>query len=306
MAKRIASATARYGVLAAAQIAVGAAAVFARFALGGAGALAVSAGRLTIAAAILLVWSALRHAECDEGKARARPVVFAAAGIALAAHFAAWIWSLEYTTVAISTLLVATTPVWTALYDAAFAKQRLSPLACGAIVAGAAGVYLIAGSNRLQPQTPVPGHPLLGALLALAGAIAIAAYFIIVRTVRDAYGTRAIVTRTYTWAAVFLIAAAALAHQAPPPPANTAAWAGIVAMALISQLLGHTALNAALRWFSASAVAISTLVEPIVAALLALAIFAESLSAPALAGGLLVLAAIGAFLREEGRAAPQG
>ena len=72
-------------------------------------------------------------------------------------------------------------------------------------------------------------------------------------------------------------------------------------MALVSQLLGHTAMNSALRWFSASAVAFTTLVEPIVAALLALAIFGERLSAIAIAGGLLVLGAIGIFIREERR-----
>ena len=72
-----------------------------------------------------------------------------------------------------------------------------------------------------------------------------------------------------------------------------------MAMALISQLLGHTALNAALRWFSPSAVAMTTLLEPVTAAVLALFIFGETLSPLAVAGGLLVLLAIGAFLREE-------
>jgi drug/metabolite transporter (DMT)-like permease len=70
-------------------------------------------------------------------------------------------------------------------------------------------------------------------------------------------------------------------------------------MAFVSQLLGHTGMNASLRWFSPSAVAISTLLEPVIAAVLALFIFGETLTTLALAGGILVLVAIAAFLREE-------
>ncbi len=74
-------------------------------------------------------------------------------------------------------------------------------------------------------------------------------------------------------------------------------------MALISQLLGHTALNAALRWFSASAVAFTTLLEPVTAGVLAFFVFGERLTPTALAGGFLVLIAICGFLREELQAA---
>jgi drug/metabolite transporter (DMT)-like permease len=55
-------------------------------------------------------------------------------------------------------------------------------------------------------------------------------------------------------------------------------------MALISQLLGHTSLNAALRDFAPSTVAMSTLLEPVFAAALAAAIFHETLSLTAALG----------------------
>ncbi len=63
--------------------------------------------------------------------------------------------------------------------------------------------------------------------------------------------------------------------------------------------LGHTALNAALRWFTPSAVALTTLFEPVIAAVLAFFAFGERLTPAALAGGVLLLLAIAAFLREE-------
>jgi len=285
----------RYLVLGTAQLAVGAAAIFARFALSGAPPLAVAAARLSIAAAILLAIAAIKPLSPP-----ARHVTLAAAGVALAAHFGTWIWSLQYTSVAASTLLVATTPVWTALYDQAVRRRPLSGRAWLAMAAGGAGVALVAAAHGAR--APVPGHALLGDLLAVCGAIAIAAYFLLIRTVPASFGTRGIVTHTYAYAALVLIAASMAARQRPPALSDGVAWGGTAAMALISQLLGHTAMNAALRWFSANAVAFSTLVEPVVAAVLALMIFREPVSALTACGGVLVLAAVAVFLREDVRA----
>jgi drug/metabolite transporter (DMT)-like permease len=318
-----------YAMLASSQLAVGAAAIFARFALGGAPPLAVAAWRLVIASAVLLLIAGVAPRQArgpsipqDDNTSIPRDDnasipqddnvsiprddekwIFMAAGLALAVHFAAWIWSLDYTSVAVSTLLVATTPIWTAVYDSAVYKRHLSPIAVAALAAAGAGFVLVVGFNMTRP--PIAGHQLLGGALAIIGAIAIGAYFLLVREVRAAHTTRSIVTRTYTWAAFTLLVASLAARQAPPPIADAKAWGGIIAMALVSQLLGHTALNASLRWFSPSAVAMTTLLEPVIAALLALAIFGERLAPLAITGGLLVLIAIGVFLREEREAIPQ-
>ncbi len=284
-----------YALLGGAQLAVGAAAIFARFALTGAGPLAVSALRLAIAASVLLAVAAVRRDRTAPLPRQARGL--ALAGVALAVHFAGWIASLQYTTVAVSTLLVATAPIWTAVYDAAFRKRPPSPRALWAFAGGAAGLALVVGFNATPP--PVPGRPLLGAALALAGSLAMAIYLLLVRDVRGSLGTRTIVTRTYAWAAIVLVAAAVLTRQPAPAFSDLPAWGGILGMALVSQLLGHTALNAALRWFSPSGVAFSTLIEPVSAAVLAFFIFGERLAPAAIAGGVVLLAAIAIALREE-------
>jgi drug/metabolite transporter (DMT)-like permease len=245
---------------------------------------------------VLLAIASLRR---DPG-ARPTPrqaVLLAAAGIALAAHFGWWIASLDDTSVAVSTLLVATTPVWTAAYDAFAHRRAPSRRMLAAFVIGAIGLVGVAGFGAYE--SPARSHPLLGALLALGGAIAMAAYLLMVRDLRGTLTTRTVVTRTYAWAAAVLVVAAALAHQSPPPLAAGAAWAGILGMALISQLLGHTAINAALRWFSPSAVAFSALMEPVSAAVLALIVFGEPLPPAVVAGGALLLGALGLVLSEE-------
>ncbi|HKE37986.1 MAG TPA: EamA family transporter [Candidatus Baltobacteraceae bacterium] len=287
-------------LLGAAQLAVGAAAIFARFALSGAPPLSVSAARLTIASIVLLAIGLLHSPKSLRVSAR-HAALLGVAGLALAVHFATWIASLQYTSVAISTLLVATTPIWTATYDAVVFHRPLTRLALAAFVTGAVGVYAVVGFNRTI--APIPGHEVGGALLALAGGAAIAAYFILVREVRADLGTRTIVTHTYSWAAIALIVVAAAFRQPLPPLTNTVAWGGIAGMALVSQLLGHTAMNASLRWFTPSAVAFSTLLEPVVAAVLALLIFGEAVGPVAVAGALLLLASIGVVLKEEPMAA---
>lgn len=284
-------------LLGGAQIAVGAAAIFARFALGGAGPLAVAAARLSIAALVLLPIAAWRGSARRTRLEPRREFALGGAGIALALHFGGWIASLEYTTVAASTLLVASTPIWTASYDALVGARRLSRRTLAAFVTGGAGLAMVAGFNRAPP--PIPGHALLGAALALLGSLAMAAYLIVVRDARATLDTGTIVTRTYAWAAVVLIAAAAIARQPPPAMHDVSAWGGIAAMALVSQLLGHTAINAALRWFSPSTVSFTNLIEPVAAGVLALIVFGEALSPAAVAGGVVLLGSIAVVLREE-------
>ncbi len=278
-------------MLGGAQLAVGAAAIFARYALAAAGPLAVSAARLCIAAAVLLLVALVRPGHTVS---RRQGLQLAFAGAILALHFAAWIASLEDTSVAVSVLLVSTAPLWNALYDVVVLRRRFPWTVPAALATGLAGLALVIAQKHVP--APHPGHEALGAVLALVGAMAFAGYLIAVRDVRDQVGTRSTVTVTYGVAAVLLTAAAALAHQPPPPAAATAAWGGILAMALISQLLGHTAMNASLRWFSPTVVAFSTLIEPVIAAIAALLLFGETLGPVAVFGALVLLGSIGTVL----------
>lgn len=278
-----------------AQLAIGAAAIFARLALQGTGPVTASALRLGIAALPLAAVAFLSQKRARALGAR-RETIFVAAGLLLALHFATWIASLQWTSVAVSTLLVCTTPLWTELAQAVGARRLPERSALLALALAFAGIVLIA-LDRTTPA-PVPGHALEGDALALAGALAIGAYLIVVRRygaqppVGDPIPTAQIVARTYGWAAVALSFAAIATKSAPPAPNDGRAWFGIAAMALVSQLLGHTALNASLRVFTPSVVALTTLLEPVIAAVLASLVFGEHLSPFTYAGGVLVLCAV--------------
>ena len=214
------------------------------------------------------------------------------AGLALALHFAAWIASLRYASVAISTLLVCTTPVWTEAYAVA-RRRRLDPYAAISVTGALAGVAIVVG---LPDRANTP----LGIALALCGALAISTYLLIVRGTDARYDTLAVTARTYAYAAVALGIAVAATHDPFPPLADARAWGGILAMALISQLFGHTAMNSAVRVVSPTFVGTMTLLEPVIAALLAAAIFGERLGATTALGAAIILGAIAVALRGEG------
>ena len=273
-------------LVALAQVAIGAAAIFARIALTASGPLAVACARLTIAAIPLVLLAAVRgRFAIRDGATEGR---LALAGVALALHFASWIASLQHASVAIATLLVCTTPVWTELY--AVVRRRAVDLRTATSVGAAlAGVAIVVGA-------PDRANAPLGIALALVGAVAIAVYFLLVRASDPRYDTLAVTARTYALAACVLAIAAAIAREPFPALGEVRAWGGIVAMALVSQLFGHTALNAAVRVLSATFVSTVTLLEPVIAAVLAAWLFGERLGPTTGIGALVILAGIGIAL----------
>jgi drug/metabolite transporter (DMT)-like permease len=277
------------GLLALAQLAIGAAAIFARFALTAAGPLSVSALRMAIAAVPVVLFAALRgrYARFDVGTERRLML----AGVALAVHFGTWIASLEHASVAVSTLLVCSTPVFAEAWS--FARSgRTRPLVLVSLVLAATGVAVVTG---VPSRTETP----LGIGLALCGAAAMAAYLLLVRASDRRYTTLAVIGRTYPIAAIVLACAAALTADRFPSLHAGGAWAGILALALVSQLFGHTAINAAVRVLSVTFVAMTVLLEPVIAAVAAAIVFGERPAPLTAVGALLVLIAIALALHAE-------
>ncbi|TAM59364.1 DMT family transporter [bacterium] len=279
-------------------LAVSTGGIFARIALDGAGPLAVAAWRLSIASLALAAPGVVRPVHTEPAD-RAR---LAAAGVALAAHFALWIGSIEFVSVVTSTLLVSTTPVWTGLYGAITGVERPRRSFWGWLVVAAAGMWLVVRSDRTP--VPYPGHDLLGWLMALGGAMAIGAYFLIVRPIRTRLHARAVITWTYPTAALAMLAALLLSHQ-PAWGFPRQAWLGIIGMGLIPQLLGHTGLNISLRHFSASTVSFAVLLEPALTAVLAVIFLHEPLTAGQIAGGAALILSLARVLHEEYRYAEE-
>ena len=127
--------------------------------------------------------------------------------------------------------------------------------------------------------------------LALIGSICAAIYLLLGRNLRRKLSLLPYIFVCYGSAALILWAIV-ISLNLPVTGFSTETVAAFWAMALISQLIGHTSYNWALKWFSASLIAISLLGEPIGSTILAYILFDEGLTWWKVAGGIIILCAI--------------
>lgn len=195
-------------------------------------------------------------------------------GFFLALHFATWISSLGFTSVAASVVLVATAPIWVALAAPFLLGERLTPaLATGVVMALAGGVLVLAGGGEVTLEIS-GSRPVLGSVLALCGALAVAGYFMIGRHLRPRLSLLDYVTVVYGIAALFLLASLPL-FGASVFGHTPAAYLACFWLALFPQLIGHSTYNWALRHLPASSTSLLVLGEPVGAIILAVLILDE-------------------------------
>ena len=265
-------------------------AILARYAQGsGLPSLAIAALRLGLAAVIVtpVAWWQSRHVL--RALNRRQVLLAAGAGFFLALHFATWISSLEYTSVASSTALVTTNPVWIGLASFLLFGERTSRLTLLGIAVSLSGSLLIFWSD--SQQGPAGNHALLGNLLAVAGSWCFSAYLLLGRRLRAGMPLAAYVWLAYGVAAGFLVLACAGAGV-PLVGYSIPAYAAALGLALGPQLLGHTAYNWSLRYVSPTFVAVVTLGEPVGSSAFAWLLFGESFALWQGAGFVLLRAGI--------------
>lgn len=272
-------------------VAVSFAAIFIRWA--DAPSLAIAAYRLTIASLILapVVWLRAR----DELQVLTRREVRLAllSGAFLGLHFAFWISSLEHTSVASSVVFVSTSPLWVGLAAHLFTDERLtSRMAAGIVVATVGGIVIGYGDMSIGSSE------LWGDTLAILGAVMVAGYFLIGRGLRPKVSLITYVFLTYSAAAIELLVIAILTRQ-PFTGYTPNTYLMFLLLAVVPQLLGHSSFNWALRYLSATYVAVSVMGEPVGSTLLAWLLLAEPPTVLKVMGGTLILAGIWVTTREE-------
>ena len=279
-----------YAVLALAVAVVSTASILIRLAQAeGVPSITIAALRLTFAV-LLLTPLALPKIRTELPRLSRRDLLLAfGSGAALAVHFAAWITSLEYTSVASSAALVTTNPVWVGIASVVLLRERVPALVIAGIGLGLLGSVLIfasaSGGGAAAPA------PMLGNGLALLGALAASAYLLIGRGLRERLSLLAYVWIAYGIAAILLLVAA-FASGASLIALSGTAFALLLALAIGPQLIGHTAVNWAVRRAPATVVALAILGEPLGAAALAWLLFGETFSGAQLTGFAMLLCGI--------------
>lgn len=253
----------------------------------------IAAVRLGLSAIVLSVVVAVRYRHFPTEITVTQAGLALLSGICLAAHFATWIQSLEYTSVASSAALVTTNPLWVGLAAWILFGERLNRWRIGGMTLTIAGSLAIALSDQ---QTQQGSNPMLGNTLAVIGAMSGSAYFLLGRGLRNQLPLLHYIWMTYGSAAIVLLIAA-LASGHTLLTFSTETWLVLIGLAVGPQLIGHTTINFAMRHFSALLVTIAILGEPVGSAILAFMLFDEAVAPLQLIGfvGLLVGIAITAI-----------
>lgn len=256
-----------------------------------------------VTAAYRLLWTVLLMSPVTFGCREIRQELFRVtrknlllsclSGVFLAFHFTLWFESLHHTSVASSTTIVCTEVIWVSLGYALFLKGRMSLRAVSAIAATLAGSMLIAFADSSSG-----GAHLYGDLLSLLAAIAVAAYVLLGRVVRETVSTTVYTFVVYAACAAVLLLFCLIQGNGLWGYGFSGIVVGLL-LAVFSTILGHSIFSWCLKYYSPSFVSASKLCEPVVAAILAGFLFGESPQPLQLAGGALILGGVLYYSRLE-------
>jgi len=214
-------------------------------------------------------------------------------GVFLAFHFILWFESLNYTSVASSTVLVTLQPLFAFVGTYFFFKEKFS------FKAILSGLIAILGSIIISMgDFQVSGAALIGDFLALAACALVTAYFMFGQEVRKRLSLITYTFVVYSISTITLFIYIMIKHE-PLVPYPSSDWVYFILLALVPNLMGHTFFNWSLKWVSTSTISMAVLFEPIGAAILAYLLLQESLTWTQILGGGIIIAGLSLFVLDE-------
>jgi len=290
-------------------LAVSTGSIIIKFAQQDAPSLVIAALRLSFATLLLAPIAFTRHRAELHAITRREIMLGLLSGLFLAIHFATWTTSLEYTSVASSVVFVSTGPLWVALLSPILLKEHLVRAALIGLALAILGVAIIGLSDACvwahglscpDLSDVMQGRAMWGNFLALAGAWAVTGYLIIGRKLRGNMSLVPYIFLVYSMAALVLIIIM-FAGGESPLGYTPKAYLWIFLLAAVPQLIGHSTYNWLLKYLPATFVAVTTLAEPIGAAILAYFLLQETPTQSILIGGGLILVGIYLASKEKDR-----
>jgi len=275
-----------YGALIAGIISVSFAATFIR--LADAAPVFVAALRMVIASVLLLPVALASKDFRERFKLLSMrdAMLLGFSGIFLSMHFFLWISSLSYTGVASSVALVATSPLFVALYSVLVLKEVVSRVFWLGLAISSAGGLILGGGDIIRG-----GGNWAGDVLALGGALAAAGYFLVGSRLRKRMSLLTYIFPVYSVAAIIL-GILALGYGIGSAGLEPKTYLYCFLLALVCQVSGHSLFNYALKSLKATIVTIATLGEPVGASIIAMLVLRETPSLTQVAGGGCIIAGI--------------
>jgi len=248
-----------------------------------------------VALAVPLLWIVFLSIPGKIHWKKTNPYLLAAAGVAFAGDLAFWHWSIQFTSVANSTLLANLASIFVTLAAWVLWRQRPSGTFLVGLAAALLGVALL-----VRASLGFSARTLLGDGLGLVTAMFYAWYLLSVKGVRDrGVATLQLMAVTTTITAVILFPVALVSGEALLPGSATG-WLKLLGLAWISHSAGQGLIAYALAHLPAAFSSVGLLFQPVMAAGFAWLLLAEPLAPLQIVGGVIVLAGI--YLAHRGSA----
>jgi drug/metabolite transporter (DMT)-like permease len=210
-----------------------------------------------------------------------------AAGFAFAGDLGFWHLSIQFTSVANSTLLANLASIFVTLAAWIFLQQKPTRLFLGALAVALIGVVMLVNTSLSFSSTG-----LLGDALGVVTAMFYAGYILAVKALRDRGETTLHLMAVTSTITAILLFPAALASGETMLPSSAFGWWMLIGLALVSHAAGQGLIAYALAHLPAAFSSVSLLFQPVMAALFAWVLLSEGLVPLQIAGGIVVLAGI--------------
>lgn len=255
--------------------------------------LIIAAYRLGLASLVIGPVALIRSGQELRALSRRDLLYLVIAGVFLALHFGLWIASLSHTTVASSVILVTMSPLFVGLLSHLLGMDRITKGILGGILLSLLGSVAIGYGDFA-----LGGGALWGDILALGGAVMVTGYLLVGRRLRQRLSLLPYVSLTYSAAAAVTLLLCLLTRQRFTGYSSTT-YIMFILLALLPQVIGHSAFNWALGYLSAPLVSVTILGEPVGATILAYLILKEVPTVLKIAGGAMILLGIYLASRRE-------
>ena len=234
--------------------------------------------RLQITVLMLLPFAIWQYREMDS-VSRSRltekktVLIILGSGVALAAHFGTWVTSLDHTSLAHSLLFVTSHPIIIVAGTALLVRRPHRLETIGALVGLlGAGITLLDAGNDGEVT-------LWGDMLAFAGAITVVGYIVAGRILREWMPVFVYAVPVTLIGGILLIPFSIIMGEETAAlgwiESDLLSW--FILLAFLAGIVGHTGLNACLRWLPPLTISFAVTLEPIIGAFIGWFFFSEAI-----------------------------
>lgn len=207
-----------------------------------------------------------------------------------------FIVGLSRTSVAHAAILIGLTPIQVLIIAGLRGQERITARKAAGMAIALAGVAVL---KSFEPASGGDGANWLGDIVILMAGLCFALFTVFGKEVTEQYSTITMNTYAYVGGAIALLPLTLWeASRQPLAQASVGSWMAAVYMALFPSVIAYLIYYHALAHMTASRVSAFSYLQPVFASIMGVAILGESLGAPVIAGGVVILG--GVYLAERG------